>query len=148
MLTDSYNTNIDCKLDMRISGVLNEMKQPEMSDSVFEKFCAFIYDESGIRLNSNKKLMLSTRLSKRLREHGLDSYDEYFNSLRHNSQWADEIIHMINAVSTNKTDFFREEAHFDYLFNTVLSKLIVSESFMVNRCLNVWSAGCSTGEEP
>lgn len=92
-----------------------------------------------------KKVMLQSRLQKRLRELNLSSFKEYIDYVFSKEGLNNEIIHMLDVVSTNKTDFFREPVHFDFLTQTALPELTQGSR---NRMLKVWSAGCSSGEEP
>lgn len=92
-----------------------------------------------------KKVMLQSRLQKRLRELNLSSFKEYIDYVFSKEGLNNEIIHMLDVVSTNKTDFFREPVHFDFLTQTALPELMQGSR---NRMLKVWSAGCSSGEEP
>ncbi len=94
-----------------------------------------------------KKIMLQSRLQKRLKTLGCRSFEEYCDYV-FSSEGALEIVQMIDVVSTNKTDFFREPAHFDHLVEHILPKLRAPFSETSTKPLNVWSAGCSTGEEP
>jgi chemotaxis protein methyltransferase CheR len=119
-----------------------------MSEKDFRRFRDFIYDQCGINLMPKKKTMLTSRLSKRLRDLGMSSFAEYFDYVTSSSGGAEELIRMINAVSTNKTDFFREPKHFDFLITQALPHLVRSRRATSNRRFNVWSAGCSSGEEP
>jgi chemotaxis protein methyltransferase CheR len=121
---------------------------PIMSERDFRRFSDFIYDQCGINLVSKKKTMLTGRLSKRLRELGISSFTEYFDYVTSSKGRSEELIRMIDAVTTNKTDFFREPKHFDFLLNRVLPNLVRSESAISNSRINIWSAGCSSGEEP
>ncbi len=112
----------------------------------FERLRALIYDESGIHLGSEKKTMLEIRLRRRLRSLRLATFAEYCERLFRNAQRGDEIVHLIDVVTTNKTDFFREAGHFDYLVSKALPDLAARSG--AHSTLLVWSAGCSTGEEP
>ena len=119
-----------------------------MSGKDFRRFRDFIYEQCGINLVPKKKMMLTGRLSKRLRDLGMTSFAEYFDYVTSSSGRSEELIRMINAVSTNKTDFFREPKHFDFLKDQALPHLVRSGRATSNRRFNVWSAGCSSGEEP
>ena len=123
------------------------MDAPILTDKNFKKLGGFIQEEFGIKMPAVKKVMLQSRLQKRLRLLGYDSFNAYCDFLFSASGKA-EIIEMINAVSTNKTDFFREPAHFDYLVEHILPELRDPFSTSTTHMFNVWSAGCSTGEEP
>lgn len=114
-----------------------------MSHTDFSRLKEFIYAESGIKITDVKKTMLEARLQKRLRILGLRSFTQYCDYLFSPQGIEDELTHMINQVTTNKTDFFREPAHFDYLTTKALPEITRSK-----RRVMIWSAGCSSGEEP
>jgi len=92
--------------------------------------------------------MLEGRLQKRLRVLGMSSHDEYCEFVFSEAGQQQELIHMIDVVTTNKTDFFREPSHFDYLSRVALPEMIERYSVGSRNKLKIWSAGCSTGEEP
>ena len=119
-----------------------------ISDLDFARFRDLIYDECGINLIPAKKNMLSSRLRKRLRTLGMGSFKQYYDFVSSAEGRSNEITHMLDAVSTNKTDFFRESKHFEYLEKEALPGMIRSGRWRPGRRLNVWSAGCSSGEEP
>lgn len=121
---------------------------PDMSDRNFRRFRELIYEMCGINLTAVKKTMLTSRLRKRLRALGMDSFGQYYDYLSSGEGRKDELVHMLNAVSTNKTDFFREPKHFDFLVKEALPTLMRSGRWIPGRRINVWSAGCSSGEEP
>ncbi len=114
----------------------------------FNRLSSFIYSELGIKMSEGKKTMLTGRLSRRLRALDLSSFSEYCDFLFSPEGMKKELVHLISAVTTNKTDFFREPGHFDYLTKTTLPTLQQQQRFDARRKLKVWSAGCSTGEEP
>jgi chemotaxis protein methyltransferase CheR len=118
----------------------------QMSDKVFARLSEFIRDSCGIRLSPAKKMMLEGRLRKRLRALCIESFEKYCEYLFSSSGSQSEFIHMIDVVTTNKTDFFREPDHFDYFLERVLPELAPLHGF--GKKFNVWSAACSTGEEP
>lgn len=111
-----------------------------------QRLCHLIYEKSGISINPDKKIMLEGRLKRRISALGMGSYSEYCKYLFAGDHDADEMIHLIDAVSTNKTDFFREKEHFEVLVAKVLPEL-VARSGSGHEML-IWSAGCSSGEEP
>jgi chemotaxis protein methyltransferase CheR len=94
-----------------------------------------------------KKSMLMSRLLKRLRALNIDSFADYYDYLMSPEGQKNEVMHMIDVVSTNKTEFFREPAHFDFLKKVALPELIVGEKKENPKKIFVWSAGCSSGEE-
>ena len=115
----------------------------KMSHNDFTRLREFIYSECGITLVDAKKTMLESRLQKRLRELNLKSFSQYCDYLFSSKGVEEELTDMINQVTTNKTDFFREPAHFEYLKHNVLPELS-----RLKKSLLLWSAGCSSGEEP
>ncbi len=119
-----------------------------MSDRVFHRLSKFIHSKLGIKVPPVKKTMLEARLRKRLRHLGIRSYDEYCDYLFSPEGLQDELHHMIDVVTTHKTDFFREPVHFDYLAQKALPALLSKDFPGGGKRLVVWSAGCSTGEEP
>jgi len=118
-----------------------------MSDYEFSLFSTMIYSRLGIKMPYSKKLMLVSRLLKRLRFLRLRTYREYYDYLCSPEGKSEEFNRMIDAVTTNKTDFFREPEHFNILVKNVLPELVESEMFSERQSLHLWSAGCSTGEE-
>jgi len=106
-----------------------------------EKICAFFYNESGILLNSSKRTMIESRLGKRLHDLKINSYKEYISLLESH---AEERVRLINALTTNKTEFFRESDHFDFLTNQYLPQFHMKKA---NKKMRIWSAACSSGEE-
>lgn len=119
-----------------------------LKDREFSRFSSFIYDEVGIKMPPAKKTMLEARLQKRLKALGLNTFEEYADFVFSAAGKGDELIHLIDVVTTNKTDFFREPAHFDYLVKSAIPSLIDDRDAGIRNPLKIWSAGCSTGEEP
>ncbi len=116
----------------------------ELSASEFNKLSKFIMNEYGIKMPPEKRIMLQSRLQKRLKVLGMDSFNKYIEYLFSPHGMSEEVIHMMDVVSTNKTDFFRESVHFDYMLSDALPKL--TEQGVKD--YKIWSAGCSSGEEP
>ena len=119
-----------------------------LSNELFSRLSDFIYTECGIKMPPVKKIMLEARLGKRLKATGMTSFDEYCRYLFSPEGSTNELIHMIDVVTTNKTDFFREPQHFDYLVNTAIPHLMRTSGAGMRRTLMLWSAACSSGEEP
>jgi chemotaxis protein methyltransferase CheR len=120
-----------------------------MSDRDFARLSEFIWGRCGIKLPAAKKTMLEGRLRRRLRSLGMDNFADYCDFLFSPRGLDEECIHMVNMVTTNKTDFFREPQHFHILMQTVLPELTQKLDWgSRNSPLKIWSAGCSTGEEP
>lgn len=118
--------------------------QPDVIDGRdFERLAAFILSATGIQLPPAKKVMVEGRLRRRVRALGLASLSDYCRQLFEAEAGHDEVVHLIDAITTNKTDFFREPVHFDFLASTVLPKLAA-----VGRPIKLWCAACSIGAEP
>src|ERR1017187_225305 len=118
-----------------------------LSPESFARFAQFITGELGIKMPETKLTMVQSRLLRRVRELGLKSveqYGEYFFQSSH----AEEREQFINAITTNKTDFFREPEHFDFLIRTAIGSLSRGGARRPGSRLKVWSAGCSSGQEP
>lgn len=110
----------------------------QLSQQQFEKIKDRLYDFCGIRLSSDKQNLVKARLNKRLAAVRVGSFDEYLSYVERDST---EFSHMIDALTTNKTNFFRERQHFDFLRSVILPQLRA-------RRLRIWSSACSSGEEP
>lgn len=145
-LTDDMSENMThdphVGIDKQITETLS-LSRYLMSDRELNELIRLIHDSCGISLNSTKKSMLSARLGKRLRALGLPNFKEYYKYVQETLGQNDELVLLIDAVTTNTTHFFRENNHFDYLAHHALHKLHGD-----NDNIKVWSAGCSTGEEP
>lgn len=111
----------------------------------FERLSSFIMSQFGIKLPPNKRTLLQCRLQKRLKVLQHNSFKEYVDYVFSVRGQAEEISAMIDAVSTNKTDFLREPVHFDFLLETGFGDYLEKSA---KHRLNIWSAGCSSGEEP
>ncbi|HEX3662204.1 MAG TPA: protein-glutamate O-methyltransferase [Acidobacteriaceae bacterium] len=116
-----------------------------LSGRDFNRLSAFIYQEAGIRLGVEKRTMLEARLRRRLRSLSLDSYSRYCEYLFTPEGRREEIVSFLDVVTTNKTDFFREPGHFTFLAGQALPEMAARAEA---KPLLVWSAGCSSGEEP
>lgn len=117
-----------------------------LNERHFAKFSETITRETGIRMPHEKLPMLQSRLQRRLRQLGLDSLEDYQRRLFESPDSALEWVEFINLVTTNKTDFFREPKHFDYLTKNALPSLDRNPNIPWNA--HIWCAGCSSGEEP
>jgi chemotaxis protein methyltransferase CheR len=115
-----------------------------MSKRNFARLAAYIYDYSGIKMPESKKTMLEGRLRRRQRASGARTLDDYCDYIFAGENLAQEGLSLINAVTTNKTDFFREPGHFDYLSKVILPEMTARGV----RSIRAWSAACSTGPEP
>lgn len=117
---------------------------PALADADYEFLRQLVYERSRIHLGPDKRVLVTARLAKRLRHHGLNSYGAYCDLLR-SPRGAEELQFLIDRISTNHTHFFREQKHFDFLRETVLPQWCGA------RCraepFRIWSAASSTGEE-
>lgn len=107
----------------------------------FQRFHTLIYNESGISLGEQKRSLLASRLSKRLRDLDLQTFSEYYNKVTED-QSREEFTRLLDLISTNKTDFFREPKHFDFLRERIIPELERTKR------IRIWSSACSSGEEP
>lgn len=115
-----------------------------LSSRDFQRLAAFINDYSGIKMPSGKQVMLEGRLRRRLRATGHETFGEYCRYLFDEDGLEAEAIFLIDVVTTNKTDFFREPTHFDYLTRQALPDL-ASRGIT---SIRAWSSACSIGAEP
>jgi len=111
-----------------------------LNNDVFERFRALIYRECGINLTDHKRALFRSRLQKRLSQLGLTSFQDYYDLVV--GEQSDEVITMLDYISTNQTEFFREPHHFTFLRERVLPELAVEKT------VRIWSTACSSGEEP
>lgn len=117
-----------------------------LTDSDFEKFRKLIYDQSGITFSTTNRSILDSRIKELLRKKNIASPMEYYNLVIRNT---DEMKEMLDSITTNLTRFFRNQPHFDALINYVIPAILERKRAAgFDRTVKVWSAGCSTGEEP
>jgi len=112
----------------------------KLSQAVFVKVCDLLYKLSGIVLKEGKEELVQSRLSKRLKACGLGSFEAYMDLVSSNKA---ELAQMVDVLTTNKTNFFREPAHFDLMRETLIPQWLSQNSEV-----RIWSAACSSGEEP
>ncbi|MBC7984435.1 MAG: protein-glutamate O-methyltransferase [Candidatus Obscuribacterales bacterium] len=116
----------------------------ELGDAEFDFLRHVVMENAGIALGPNKRLLVQGRLARRLRALDLASYAEYCEYLRNGG--PEELVNLINAITTNVTAFFRENHHFEQLARRMLPEAM--ERNASSRRIRIWSAGCSSGEEP
>lgn len=119
-----------------------------LRDREFLRFSGLIYESVGIKMPPAKKTMLEARLQKRLKILHIPSFEEYADYVFSQEGRAGEMVHLIDVVTTNKTDFFREPGHFDFMVKTALPNILDARGTASRDPVRIWSAGCSTGEEP
>jgi chemotaxis protein methyltransferase CheR len=121
--------------------------EKNLPDRLFHQFSQLVYEQCGINLHDGKKALLQARLNKRLRLTGIGSYEDYFSLITSPGNTC-EFINFIDSVSTNLTYFFRESQHFDFLEQVGLPEMVARKQKERDARIRIWSAGCSTGEEP
>ncbi len=129
---------------MPISSNKDKEREFVFTGADFNKIREFVKQETGITLSDAKKNLVYSRLSRRLRQLKMDSFKQYFTLVQQPK--SPELIDFINAITTNLTSFFREKHHFDFLTETAIPSILKANA--ETRKVRVWSAGCSTGEEP
>ncbi len=129
-------------------GNIDKLYRERLSDRDFNRLGRLIETQYGIKMPPAKKDLLEARLRKRLKALGIETYRQYCDYVLSKRGMNDEIVHMMDVVTTNKTDFFRGPDHFEFLVKSVLPEMISVKGLGINKELMIWSAGCSTGEEP
>jgi chemotaxis protein methyltransferase CheR len=115
---------------------------PELSEREFRLLSRLIYEQSGISLGEHKQSLVRARLARRLRALGIPTFKNYYEYVTSGDEVGQEIQHLLDAISTNLTEFFREPAHFEYLSKVFFPR------WKKEPQVRILSAGCSTGEEP
>lgn len=121
----------------------NTIRQ-RMDLAAFRELSDYVNRYFGIKMPDEKKIMIESRLLKRLRALNMANFSEYFNYVFSEEGQRLELVHMVDLITTNKTEFFRESGHFDFLRDTVYPELAARQQA---RPIQLWSAGCSSGEE-
>jgi len=125
--------------------VINPVAPKKMSTEDFKKIAQFITKEFGVKMPINKKLMLEGRLHRRLVALNFTTYRDYIEYVLSPNGLSSELVHMMDVVTTHKTDFFREPVHFSFLMERALPEY--QHQLRYNKPLKIWSAGSSSGEE-
>ena len=120
---------------------------PSLSDSEFDIISKIIYKETRIIMGAHKKTLVTSRLGKRIKALNIDNFKGYIDYLS-SDKGKEELVNFINSVTTNKTDFFRENKHFEYMKSTFLPNWENAYKEGKVKNLRIWSAACSSGEEP
>jgi len=123
------------------------MMTMELKESDFQKISRLVYEQCGINLHDGKKELVKARLGKRLRRGNFSSFSDYYRYVT-TDEGQDELVMMIDSLSTNLTYFFRESGHFRKLRSVLPDMAAVRNEGRKNARLQIWSAGCSSGEEP
>jgi len=136
--------NNDASSSMNRNGN-GKVREFEFSRANFDYIRDLVKRNTGINLTDAKQQLVFSRLARRLRALGLNKFNEYTEYLENN--YDKELVELTNAITTNLTSFFRESHHFDFLENTFLPE-IYKKKMLTGKSIRIWSAGCSTGEEP
>ncbi|MCP4216964.1 MAG: protein-glutamate O-methyltransferase CheR, partial [bacterium] len=121
-----------------------DMEVVTLSDGEFKQMREIVYGATGISLSDSKKALIVSRLARRLRELQIHSFMKYIDRLRSDTN---EVLLMINRITTNLTRFYREKKQFDVLKEKVLPEILQTAKSGERKRIRIWSAGCSTGEE-
>jgi chemotaxis protein methyltransferase CheR len=121
---------------------------PPLTDQEFSVLSSYIYEKTGIEIPVRRKYLLENRLAPRLEELGLTSFDEYTKYLRFGPGRTTELQKLCDQVTTNETSFFRDMKQLDVFRNVILKELLERRQDGQRKELRIWSAGCSSGEEP
>ncbi|MFQ3547712.1 MAG: protein-glutamate O-methyltransferase CheR [Termitinemataceae bacterium] len=116
-----------------------------LTDAEFEQFRKLIYNESGIHFSETNRSILESRIKEQLRANNLEHIQDYFVKISSNKE---ELKDFLDSITTNLTRFFRNQAHFDALEKYIVPELLKLKKGQVDTRIKIWSAGCSTGEEP
>lgn len=125
--------------------LLSPESERDLSDGDFSRFATLIHEACGIALTEQKRELLKARLRKRLRATGEPGYQAYYRRVSEDSSGL-ELKELLDAITTNKTEFFRESRHFDHLRDTVIPAWLAARAGG-DKPFRVWSAACSSGEE-
>jgi chemotaxis protein methyltransferase CheR len=116
-----------------------------LHDSTFLQLCEFIYDRTGIHIPPTKKYLVENRLIKVIEDNNLKGFDEFLYTLKYSSNGR-EVDRLYDAITTNETYFFREPQQFDIFIDNIVPRVLEHKNTLKD--IRVWSAACSTGEEP
>lgn len=131
-------------MDKKSSEKFAVLTNAELTNEQFQRIANFIQKNVGIKMPEQKKIMVQSRLYARLKELKISNFDDYIDYVfQQNAQGEEEIALMINVITTNLTSFFRESNHFDFMTNTALPE--IAKEYPT---VEIWSAACSSGEEP
>ncbi len=130
------------------TGILSLSREVKLTEDEFRKLAKFVYDLLGIHIPEKRRYLFENRLSDRLRELSLSSFSDYLNYLRFDTGRHQELDRLIERVTTNETSFFRDTSQLDIFRDKLLPNVIAARLKQKLRRIRVWSAGCSSGEEP
>ena len=123
-----------------MSDQIHKAYSDSLTEEQFKELSEFLYAQYGLKMSQSKKMLLEGRLKPRVVKCGYDNFEHYLSFVF--EQDGEELVHMVDAITTNKTEFFREPHHYEFL------KEEVATHWGKGQKINLWSAGCSSGEEP
>lgn len=126
-------------MNIQVSGP-EDLTKLELKSSDFNKVRNLLHDYCGINMHEGKEALVKARMLKRIRRLDMKNFSDYLNYVE-NDETGSEFLALVDVLTTNKTSFFREKAHFDFIRTEIIPDIR-------NRDVTWWSAGCSTGEEP
>lgn len=129
------------------SKTISRGKELKITDVEFSNLRDFIYEQCGIHIADNRKYLLENRLGNRLKSLNLKNFDEYYNFLRFDGSKARELKKLFEVITTNETSFYRNPPQLRVFQEQVLTE-VLADCRKKGKKLRIWSAGCSTGEEP
>lgn len=130
------------------AGNLSSVKSAKLSARQFARMAEYIESNFGIKMPPAKKTMLESRLRRRMLRAGFDSFSAYLDYIFSPRGRREELPHTVDAITTNKTYFFREPEHFKILCREIIPRLTAARTLKDHEPLSIWSSACSTGEEP
>lgn len=132
----------------KLRTVLTSPRAQWMSDSEFQLFNELIHQTCGISFGSEKRALLESRLARRMEKAGFHNVMQYYQAVRNPKSGADEMFYLLDELLIGETSFFRNAPQFELFSNVVLPELMARPEKENSRSLRIWSAGCSTGQEP
>ena len=126
---------------------LSAKKQSKLNSQLFQQFRSFIYEKTGIYFQDNKQYLLESRVGQRLRKLGMQDYEAYFKYVRNGGVFK-ELPLLVNSITINETFFFRNTSQFDVIEQEIIPQIIQQRSKEGRPRVRIWSAACSTGDEP
>ncbi|MCZ7603296.1 MAG: protein-glutamate O-methyltransferase CheR [Ignavibacteriales bacterium] len=130
-----------------ISSLLNVTNDIKLSIESFEKWRSYIYEKCGIYFQDNKKYLLESRLQKRIKFLGLETFEQYLDYLKTRDRIGDEHKYLYEAITINETFFFRNQPQLEALISKVIPEIIAKKEKTGNKTIKIWSAASSSGEE-
>jgi chemotaxis protein methyltransferase CheR len=125
-----------------------EQNKPKLTDAEYRMFAELVRSHCGLHFGDDARFLLEKRLQRRIRELAVPSFSAYHYQLRNPARGDDELSKLVDELTTNETYFFREYGQLRALIDEIFEELLADSSERRGRPINVWSAGCSSGEEP